>query len=313
MNGLLFMVLGQMRTMEQISICIFVLSAVGEAFRPANSTAIAHYSSVANRTRSYALNRLAVNLGWSVGPAVGGLLASYSYHLLFWVDGFTCITAAIIMRIFLPPQPAQQLKHTPATHTQKVGSSVYKDGIYLTFIVMVALFATCFFQLSSIVPLYFKEALHMQEARIGAVMGLNGLLIALVEMILVSRLDGKMHSLQYITRGVVIASLGYLSFNLLPQSGVTAIIFILFFTFGEMMCMSFMNSFWISRSGEHNRGQYAALYTIAYAVAGIIAPTLGAYMVEHHGFSSWWYITGFAGLATAAGFHLLYQKLKVKS
>src|SRR2546423_9667394 len=63
LNGLLFIVLGQMHSLLQITICIFVLSSLGEAFRPANAAAIAAYSTDANRIRCYSLNRLAVNLG----------------------------------------------------------------------------------------------------------------------------------------------------------------------------------------------------------------------------------------------------------
>src|SRR5438270_7544531 len=57
MNGILFIVLGQMRTLPQIIVCIFILSTLGESFRPANSAAIAVYSNDSNRTRSYSLNR----------------------------------------------------------------------------------------------------------------------------------------------------------------------------------------------------------------------------------------------------------------
>ncbi|MDP4218385.1 MAG: MFS transporter, partial [Bacteroidota bacterium] len=93
-GGVLFMVLGQMKSFPLICLCTFLLSLVNDAFRPANSTAIAHYSKEENRTRSYSLNRLAINLGWAVGGAIGGVLASINYHLLFWVDGATNIIAA---------------------------------------------------------------------------------------------------------------------------------------------------------------------------------------------------------------------------
>jgi predicted MFS family arabinose efflux permease len=101
LNGVLFIVLGQMRTLTQFAVCIFVLSSVGEAFRPANSVAIANYSDDFNRIRCYALNRLAINLGWSIGPAVGGILASVNYNLLFWTDGLTCIAASMVLLFFM--------------------------------------------------------------------------------------------------------------------------------------------------------------------------------------------------------------------
>jgi len=70
LNGILFIVLGQMHTLFQFMICIFVLSSLGESFRPANSAAIAAYSNENNRTRCYSLNRLAINVGFAIGPAI---------------------------------------------------------------------------------------------------------------------------------------------------------------------------------------------------------------------------------------------------
>lgn len=311
LNGLLLLLLGQMRTMAQISICIFVLSMIGDALRPANAAAIAHYSLPENRTRSISLSRLAANLGFSIGPAVGGILAGISYQLLFWVDGLTCIIAAVMLRIFLPPGNAIRPKrsthadvHTTPQH------SVYKDTIYLTFIALVILNGISFFQMLTIVPVYFKEVLHINEAHIGLILGLNGLLIALVEMVLVYKLEGRRESLAYICRGILLMALAYLSFNLLPGNAAMAVLFMLIISFAEMMSFPFMNSFWISRSREHNTGQYAALYAIAFSAALILAPSLGAYMVQHIGFSNWWYVTAGLCLVSAGGFAMLLRKVK---
>ncbi len=80
LNGIMFIVLGYLYELWQIAVCIFILSTVGESFRPANASAIAFYSDVNNRTRSYSLSRLAINLGFSIGPAVGGFLSAISYQ-----------------------------------------------------------------------------------------------------------------------------------------------------------------------------------------------------------------------------------------
>ncbi|NSL87461.1 MDR family MFS transporter [Chitinophaga solisilvae] len=305
-NGLLFILLGQMRTFPQICACVFIMSSVGDAFRPANSIAIAAYSSVENRTRSYSLNRLAVNLGWSVGPALGGLLASISYQLLFWVDGFTCMGAALLMRIFLPPVPAPA-KPEKAAVTVK-GDKVWHDHLYLWFLVFGMLNAICLFQFSSIVPLYFKEVMHLEEWAIGLNMSINGLLIAAVEMVMVYRLDGRLPNLVFVARGAIMVCASYLLLFLLPPVWAVAGIFMLVITFGEMFCLPFMNSFWISRSREHNRGQYAALYTISYSVANIVSPTSGAFVVDHLGFKPWWLITAGGCVLSAAGFMWLQHK-----
>src|SRR6187402_383245 len=72
-GGIMFIVLGQMKSYVAICFATFFLSMINEAFRPANAVAIAHYSNDVNRTRSYSLNRLAINLGWAFGSAIGGI------------------------------------------------------------------------------------------------------------------------------------------------------------------------------------------------------------------------------------------------
>ena len=314
LNGVLFLILGQMRTMLQISICTFVLSVVGEAFRPANAAATAWYSQPENRVRSYSLNRLAVNLGFSIGPAVGGMLAAISYNFLFWADGLTCIAAALIMRVLLPPAKVMAGK-TPNQEKQAIpqGPSAYKDVLYLLFIMLVTCYAMSFFQIGSMVPLYFKTLLHMSEFNIGLVLAFNGLLIASLEMVLVYKLENTRPHVAFIWRALILNGLGFLSMNLMPAIGLAAWVFILFFTFAEMLSMPFMNAFWISRSGERNRGQYAALYTIAYSVAQIISPSLSAYLVERLGFRDWWYIITAWSLLSAGGFFLLQKKLSAQN
>ena len=101
-GGILFIVLGMLHTFIGLCIGAFVLSLCNESVRPANSAAIAHYSSPDNKTRSISLNRLAVNLGWALGAGLGGLLASVNYHLLFWVDGGTNILSAIFLLVLMP-------------------------------------------------------------------------------------------------------------------------------------------------------------------------------------------------------------------
>ncbi len=76
---------------------VFIFTLFGDCFRPANAAALAHYSEAENRTRSFSLNRLAINLGWSIGGGMGGILAEIDYDLLFWADGITCIVAAILL------------------------------------------------------------------------------------------------------------------------------------------------------------------------------------------------------------------------
>ena len=291
-GGIMFIVLGQMKSYLAICIATFVLSMVNEAFRPANSVAIAHYSTPENRTRSYSLNRLAVNLGWAFGSALGGLIASYRYELLFWVDGITNIVAAIILYFVFVPSKNE------ATQKRKVVSEVnlnsaYKDHTYLFFIAIQMLFAICFFQMFTTVTVFFKTELHLSESLIGLTMAFNGILIALFEMIIVFKLEGRRPPVHYMTAGVFLVGLSYLALNLpIANALILALCSVFFMTIGEITAMPFMNAYWISRTNSGNRGQYAALYTVAWSSAQAVGPFCGAQLAEHFGYHVLWWIVG---------------------
>jgi len=313
-GGIMFMILGQMHSYELICVTTFILSLVNESFRPANSAAIAHYSKEENRTRSYSLNRLSINLGWAAGGALGGFIASKNYSLLFWIDGITNISAALMLWFTLAPSKNKETSRKDGHKDIAPAKSAYRDKPYLVFIALCTLFAYCFFQLFSTQPVYFNRNLHLSESYIGIVMALNGLLIAAFEMVLIHNLEGKRQNLQYIIPGVLITGSSFVIFNLFPGGGglAIAIVSMLLVTLGEMLAMPFMNSYWISRTMPNNRGQYAGLYTIAWSAAQVLGPATGAQIAEHFGFKTLWWIIGGFSVVCAAGFKWLQWRTRPK-
>jgi len=305
-GGMLFILLGQMRSYPLICGCVFLLNVVNDSFRPANSTAIAAYSKEENRTRSYSLNRLAINLGWAVGGAIGGILASINYHLLFWVDGCTNLLAALLLRYFLAPATASGGAHDEKQQ-EEAALTPYRDKIYLLFIGCTILFAACFFQLFSVLPVYYKRTLHLPEYMIGLLMTLNGLIIAFFEMILVFRLEGRRENLYYIFYGAGLVGVSYLLLNILPLSVAVVFFCMILTTIGEILAMPFMNSFWVSRTTRATRGQYAGLYTIAWSTAQVVGPAGGAEIADRVGFKPLWWLVGGICFLSAMGFRWLRQ------
>jgi predicted MFS family arabinose efflux permease len=307
-GGILFMVLGQMKSYPLICIFSFILSFVNEAFRPANSTAIVAYSKPENRTRSYALNRLAVNLGWALGNALGGVLASINYELLFWVDGCTNIVAAIMLWFFLRPsqekKPVTEKKDKPDPH-----HSPYRDKVFLWFAFLTMIFAASFFQFLGNTNAYYTIELHFSKPFIGLLGALNGILIAVVEMVLVLKLEGRRNNTYYIVRGVCLVGLAYFLFNLLDMNAAFAILVVTVLTIGEILALPFMNTFWIIRSADHNRGQYAGLYTIAWSIAQTTGPLVGSQIAERSGFEALWWTMGTVAFLTAIGYSILGKKI----
>lgn len=304
-GGFLFILLGYQKTFISLSVCTFLLSLCNESFRPANSAAIICYSAPENRTRSYSLNRFAINLGWSFGGALGGYLASINYHFLFWVDGCTNIFAALLLLKLLPAvKPTKQKTNSEVT---AIKSSAYRDPVYLAFIGLVILYAISFFEIFTMQPVFFKTEWHFDERFIGSMMALNGIIIIVFEMVIIHKLEGKRDPLYYIVVGAIITAIGFLLTNMLPAGTITAILIVALIAFGEILTLPFMNTFWISRTKQFNQGEYAALYSMAWAIAQILSPSFGSLIILNHGFTLlWWLLTASCGLA-AVGFVVIYR------
>jgi predicted MFS family arabinose efflux permease len=305
-GGCMFILLGQIRNYSMICLFTFILGLVNEAFRPANSSAIAYYSKPENRTRSYSLNRLAINLGWAVGTSVGGFLAAKNYQLLFWVDGLTNISAVLLLILFLKGSHVEKSAMKSELKVEEMRSA-YEDKIYLCFIALVILFAFCFFQMFTTVPKFFRDDLHLGEKYIGFIMALNGALIVAIEMVLVYSLEGKRQNLLYISIGLIVCAASFFSL-LIPGPGkIVSLLMILLITVGEISSMPFMNSFWTQRSNEKNRGQYAALYTIAWGTAQSTGPFLASLLAEKAGFTVLFIVIGSLLLLGSFGFYRLMK------
>lgn len=65
-GGVLFIAASFARDFYLFCVLIFLLAAINESFRPANTSAVAANTTPENRTRAFALLRLAMNLGWSI-------------------------------------------------------------------------------------------------------------------------------------------------------------------------------------------------------------------------------------------------------
>ncbi len=290
LSGVLFVALQFLLSFWTICMGIFIVTVVMDAFRPAVFVALSAYSKPENKTRSVTLIRLAINLGFSVGPAVGGfIIVTMSYGGLFWIDGVTCLLAGLLLLYVLHPKKAKTLDSV-ITENPK---SAYKDGAYWIFFLGVVLFSFAFFQYFSTVPLYYKDVGRLSENEIGLLLALNGLLIFLLEMPLVKFFENKSWSkITNMMFGGFLVGLSFIVLNMTEGLGILVIGMVIV-TFGEMIVFPFSNAFALERAKRGNQGEYMALYSIAFSMAHIFGHNSGMQLIKNFGFEiTWFIITG---------------------
>jgi len=287
LSGLFFVLLQFPASFWGICIGIFLVMSVADAFRPAVFVAINAYSKPENRTRSITLIRLAINLGFSAGPAVGGfIIAGAGYSGLFWVDGITCTLAGLLLLKLLHPKKAIENPKEAVLDSR----SVMQDKPYLVFIGAMILFGFVFLQYFSTMPLYYAQIHYLSELQIGMILGFNGFLIFLLEMPLVKYLESKVRSnLFHVITGTILVGLSFLLINLTGWIGIIIVAMILL-TVGEMIAFPFSNSFALKRARGGKQGSYMAMYSIAFSIGHIFGHNSGMQLIGRFGYDFSWYV-----------------------
>ena len=265
-SGFLFVGLQYLETFNELVIGIFLLLAVADMFRPAMFVAVNAYSKPENKTRSITLIRLAINLGFSAGPAIGGLIiVALSYGGLFWIDGITCGLAGLLLLKVLHPKKSKTLDSIEVKNPK----SAYRDIPYIIFLVSMVLFGVAFLQYFSTIPLYYKDVHMLSEDKIGLIMAMNGILICVIEMPLVKWLEDSSFKITgLILFGGILTALSFVVLNLTGWVGIL-IIGMLLMTIGEMISFPFANAFALDRARNGKQGEYMAYFTITFSVGHI--------------------------------------------
>lgn len=307
----LFLILPQFRTFESLAPMIFILAMIADTFRPANSVSVARYAKPENLTKAYSLNRMAVNLGFSIGPALGGFLAMFSYDWIFYGNALAALLAVIVfIVVFAKRQP----RNAPITLGKKEinlttkDRNAYLDPQFVIFNICCCLFSMAFFQLLSTLPLFYKEAKEMSEGSIGLILGFSGFVIVLFEMILVHIMEHRFTARFVMIAGTLFAALSYFMLNM-PFGIAWLYLSMFMLSLGEMLTLPFMATITIKRATLNTQGAYMGFNSLAFAAANIFSPYLGTSLAENYGYPTLWYSAGLVLVVTAIGFSWIIKKM----
>ncbi|UAM98687.1 MFS transporter [Polaribacter litorisediminis] len=307
LTGIFFVLLQYVITFQGFCAGIFLVMLVADSFRPAMFVALSAYSKPENKTRSVTLIRLAINLGFSTGPAVGGLIiAGIGYQGLFWIDGVTCALAAVLLLQVLHPKKAKTQDEIKVENP----ISAYKDKPFWIFFIAMFIFGFVFLQYFSTMPLYYKDAHFLSELEIGLLMGFNGFFIFVFEMPFIKWLENPKNSkIKLVAIGLFLVAISFIVLNMSSWIGIL-LVGMLLMTVGEMIAFPFSNAFAVERAKKGNQGEYMALYSIAFSLAHIFSHNIGMQLIDKFGFEFTWNAITIFALIGVAILLLLIKLLK---
>lgn len=307
-SGILFFVIQFVTTFLGLCIGMFSIMVLADMFRPAMFVSLGAYAKPENRARSLTLVRLAINLGFAAGPALGGLIImNIGYKGLFWVDGLTCILSISIFALLVKEKKKASHLSDASLDKAKV-VSVFKDKIFWIFLFISFVTAMIFFQLFTALPLYHHESFGLTEFQTGLLMTLNGLLIFALEMPIVSYFERKkVEKIKIILWGSLLMGISFYALLINFWAGILVVNMVLI-SIGEMLAFPFSNTFAIGRAPKGHEGRYMALYTMSFSTAHIVSSKMGMEIIGNVGYQTNWFVMGSCGIL-AAGCCIWLQKL----
>ncbi|MCX6848922.1 MAG: MFS transporter [Verrucomicrobia bacterium] len=254
----------------------FITGAINEAGSPASAALVQDIVPPEHRVIAYAVQRFAVNLAWSLGPATAGFLAEYSFFWLFVVDAASSAFFGIVAWLFLPRGRRTAREHAGWGHAWQ---SIRANHAFL------ALFGACictawiFRQTNTTFPLHFERnglPLHW----CGLVLALNGVMICLFEVPLAAGLR-LWPVKQVLALGYILMGASFLTF-LISGSLTAFVLMMVVFTIGEMSAFSRQQAYSASLSPDDMRGRYVGFLSLAWCAGNTASSALGMPLYDHH-------------------------------
>jgi MFS family permease len=286
------------------------IAATNETVRPASMAAVTAWSAPSELRMAFALVRLAINLGVSVGPALGGFLATVSFRALFVIDAATSLAAGTVLLVAgVRMGLARQRPEAPEARAQdgspRSPRSPYTDGRFLAFLGATFLVMLVFFQHNSTMPLYMR-GLGLSPAVYGLMFTLNTLLIVALEV----PLNGAMAAWPIpgsLALGAFFSGAGFGALALAGSAWQVAATVVVW-TFGEMITFPAAAAYASHLAPADRQGAYMGAYSMTSAAAFAVGPWAGARLLAQGGGNLLWGSTFLCGVLAAALFWRLREE-----
>jgi predicted MFS family arabinose efflux permease len=284
-----------------ILLITLVWAITSEAFRPASMAVIADLVAPDQRKSAFALSRLAINLGMSIGPAAGGFLAMVSFPALFIVDGATSIIAGLVLAA-----SRWRVNHNAAHSDGEVKDDATElhhrrgamgDRRFLFFLVAFIPVEIVFFQTQAAMPLFLVGDLGITERLFGILLTINTVLIILIEVPLNAAMAHWNDRLSLVV-GALLTGIGFGALALAANAWFVAATVVVW-TFGEMILFAASSAYVAEISPPDRRGEYMGLFQMSFSLSFAVGPWLGAVVLERAGATALWGATFICCLVSA--------------
>lgn len=290
-SGLLALCLGFAPNLQAFVLLLLGFGFLADLFQPAASAIVTDLVPPEQRKVGFAGLRLAINLGFAAGVVVGGFLVDWDWRFLFWGDGLSTLAYGLVILLFIS-------ETRPARREGEVAESPFRDRPFLRLVAASSAFPFLMFAVMTVLPITLTEGASYPSRTYGYIVGLNGLLVAMLELPVAARLPTASR-LSLAAGGLAVAALG-VALNGSPPSLAIYVIAILLVTAGEIVMMPQLSATVADWAPRLSRGRYISLFQSSWTFAKATSPLLFLPLRAQLGDRLFWPLLGVSALPAFA-------------
>jgi len=279
---------------------------------PAHHAMVADLLPEEKRAEGFGIMRVVANLAITIGPLIGGIIATRSSYLwLFILDAITSSIMAIIVLAKLPetkPEAAAEVEKQSLWQTVKGYGIVLKDGLYLAFIGAQMLMVIVYIQMNVTLPVYMNDHMGMAPTAYGTLLSMNAGMVVLFQFFITRKVN-KYRPMMVMAAGTLLYAIGFAMFGYISAYSLFILAMVII-TIGEMMVSPVSQALVADFAPEDMRGRYIAMNDFCWIIPHAIGPLGAGIIMDNYNPVSLWKIAGVIGVVAVLSFVLLNARME---
>ena len=287
------------------------LGILGDIGGPARQAMVVDLLPNEKRSEGFGLLRVAVNLSATIGPILGGFLATQSYLFLFIADAVSSLITALIVFFVIPETKPDKKEDKPEETVMKtiIGyKEVLKDSVYIMFLAVSAITVLVYMQMPTTLPYFLYEMYGFPELGYGLLIGMNALMVVLFQFWITKRIS-KYDPMKMMAFGTLFYMIGFGMYGFISEIYLFFIAMAIL-TVGEMIVIPVSQATVARFAPEDKRGRYMAVYGFHWSIPNLFGVLVAGLVYDYIGENWVWYLAGILCLMAVIGFWLLHGVAK---
>lgn len=303
------LVMGLARDFQSFFFLSVVVGAFADMGHPAGQAMLTDILPEPKRIEGFGILRVVANLAVTIGPAIGGLIASRSFFALFIIDAVASSITALIVFLTMPetkPEKHADQPHESVFQTFKGYSVAIKDGIFMAFLGISAISVIVYMQMNTTLSVFLRDLHGITTQQFGYILSLNAGIVVLFQFWITRRIS-KYAPMILMTAGTLFYLVGFTMYGF-TTTYLFFLVAMVIITIGEMIVSPTSTALVARLAPPDMRGRYMAVSGFSWIIPSAIGPLLAGLIMDNYDPRWLWYLCGILAAISVAGFYILHLR-----